>query len=46
MTERIEVLYEMETLLDPNNIVLDQSANFPHKFDATFDKLLWPLVSL
>jgi len=43
--ERIEVLLGLETLGDLRNIVLDGGSDFPHRFDATFTKLLWPLVS-
>jgi len=44
--ERIEVLFGVETLGDPRNIVLDGSPDFYHGFDAAFTKLNWPLVSV
>jgi len=40
MAERIKVLLGVETLRDPQNIVLDESPNFPDAFDAAFVKLL------
>jgi len=41
MAERIEVLLRVDTLVDPRNIVLDRSPDFPHEFDVVFAKLLW-----
>jgi len=38
----IKLLLRVETLGDPRNIVLDTSANFAHRFNAAFTKLLWP----
>lgn len=47
--ERIAVLFGMETLQGPRNIVLDGGFDPPTKmgrtvFDATTAILLWPLV--
>jgi len=48
-TERIDVLFMVETRGNPRNIVLD-GCPIPHGevlgrgFDAAFAKLLWPLV--
>jgi len=46
MAEQIEVLLGVETLVDRRNIVLDGIPDFPHRFDADFTKLLWPLVAV
>jgi len=40
----IKLLLRVETAGDSRNIVLDASANFAHKFNAAFTKLLWPLA--
>jgi len=46
--ERTSVLFWVETLGGSRNIVLDGGSRSPAvmggKFDATFAKLLWPLV--
>jgi len=44
--EQLEVLLVMETVGDSRNIVLDESPDFPHGFDAAFAKLLWHLFFL
>jgi len=38
----VKLLFRVETLADTRNIVLDASANFAHRFNAAFTKLLWP----
>jgi len=40
--ERIEVLLEMETYRKP----IRREPDCPHRFDAAYAKLLWPLVFL
>jgi len=42
--EWITVQPEVEALVDRRNIVFDRSPNFPHRFNAAFARLLWPLV--
>jgi len=43
-TEHIKVLLGVEALGDPRNIVLDDSTDFLHEFNAAFAKLLRPVV--
>jgi len=50
MAEKIKLLFGMNTLGGPRNIVLDGGPDPPIArgggFDAAFTKLLWPLVAL
>jgi len=44
--KRIEVLPGEKTLRHRKNTALDESTDFPLEFDAAFDKLLWPRVTV
>jgi len=43
--EWIKLLFEVETLEDPRNIVLDGGLDFHHGFNMAFSKLVWPHVT-